>query len=68
LNKSKINIKAVEPNITELEGIELVTFEWAIQNADVHIVLVAHNDFSTKNNSELLRMNNALDYCGCLSG
>jgi UDP-N-acetyl-D-mannosaminuronic acid dehydrogenase len=67
LNDSKFNIKAVEPNITELEGIELVPFDWAIQNADVHIVLVAHKDFTTKNNSDLLRMNNALDYCGCLS-
>ena len=67
LNDSKFNIKAVEPNITKLEGIELVSFDWAIQNADVHIVLVAHKDFATNNNSDLLRMNNALDYCGCLS-
>ena len=67
LNNSRFNIKAVEPNITELEGIELVTFDWAIENADVHIVLVAHNDFSTNNNANKLRMNNAIDYCGCLS-
>lgn len=66
LNDLKFNIKAVEPNISELEEIELVSFDWAIQNADLHIVLVAHKDFATNKNSDLLRMNNALDYCGCL--
>lgn len=66
LNNSSFEVKAVEPNITELEGMELVSFDQAIKDCDLHIVLVAHADFVTSKNSGLLRMNNALDYCGCL--
>lgn len=67
LNDGKFNIKVVEPNISELEKFELVSFDAAIQNADIHIILVCHKQFLTDKNADLLRMNNALDYCGCLN-
>jgi UDP-N-acetyl-D-mannosaminuronic acid dehydrogenase len=66
LNDSEFRTIAVEPNISELEGIELVSFNQAIQKADVHIILVAHKEFSVELTSNTLRLNNALDYCGCL--
>lgn len=43
---------AVEPNITELpsviESAKLVSFEYAIMNADIHLMLVDHDEFKSQ--------------------
>jgi len=65
LNDSKFRTLAVEPNISELDEIELVSFDQAIKKADVHVILVAHKEFSVELTANTLRLSNALDYCGC---
>jgi UDP-N-acetyl-D-mannosaminuronic acid dehydrogenase len=53
LHKDSIgHVLAVEPNIDELpaklQGVELVTFEEAQRKADVHVLLVEHEQFKQK--------------------
>lgn len=66
LNCTDYKILAVEPNISKLEDMELVSFDEAIQKADVHVILVAHKEFKSELASSQLEEVNALDYCGCL--
>lgn len=45
-----IECVCVEPNIpldTELEGLKLVPLEYAIEEADIHVMLVDHKEFKT---------------------
>lgn len=54
----ELNILAVEPNITNLQEMRLVTYKDALEQADIIVFLVAHKEFK-KYNTKI-----ELDFCG----
>ena len=57
-----LDIIAVEPNIKSYEGLNLVSYQDAINQADILIFLVAHKEFKG------LNVPNMLDFCGVIDG
>lgn len=53
----------VEPNIGEIPGLELVTLEHALKEADILVALVSHRQFK-RIDPELLKDKIVLDLCG----
>jgi UDP-N-acetyl-D-mannosaminuronic acid dehydrogenase len=64
-------VLAVEPNIETmpkaLEGVQLVSLEEALVEADLIVVLVAHSPFVTARD-KLRALGNVLDVTGVLHG
>ena len=56
-----IDVLAVEPNITSCDGLKLVNYQNAANEADIVIFLVAHKEFKG------LNVANKLDFCGVLN-
>jgi UDP-N-acetyl-D-mannosaminuronic acid dehydrogenase len=59
-------VLAVEPNIRSHERVRLVSFESAIENADVVAILVGHRQFSQESARNALTKAGAVDFCGAL--
>jgi UDP-N-acetyl-D-mannosaminuronic acid dehydrogenase len=59
------NVVIVEPHVCNLENIDFVPIEEAIDVADLIVVLVAHDDFQSYKN--LIKKTRVLDFCGYLS-
>ncbi len=57
------NVLAVEPNIEKLPGLNLVDYEFAINEADIITFLVSHKEFK---NLQLPENKTILDFCGVL--
>jgi len=57
------NVLAVEPNIDKLPGLNLVDYEFAINEADIITFLVSHKEFK---NLQLPENKTILDFCGVL--
>jgi len=57
-----LDVLAVEPNIVEYHGFEIVNYKDAIKEADIVTFLVAHKEFKG------LAVNTGLDFCGVLNG
>jgi UDP-N-acetyl-D-mannosaminuronic acid dehydrogenase len=63
-----LNVLAVEPNITFIEGLELVNYEEAIERADIIVFLVAHKEFKYCVRKKFgSNENEVLDFCGVLN-
>ena len=60
LVKEGFAILAVEPNINFYDGLNIVSYQDAITEADIVVFLVAHKEFRG------LKVTNALDFCGVL--
>jgi UDP-N-acetyl-D-mannosaminuronic acid dehydrogenase len=60
LKAEKIEFVAVEPNVKQLEGLELVTCEQALQKSEIMVFLVAHREFKKLGKSGAT----ILDFCG----
>jgi len=56
---NKFDLSIVEPNVEEYKGFELVDYEQAVENADIVVYLVAHNEFKNIETDKI-----ALDFCG----
>jgi UDP-N-acetyl-D-mannosaminuronic acid dehydrogenase len=54
------DIMAVEPNIKSYEGLNLVSYQDALNKADILIFLVAHKEFKS------LKVTNSIDFCGVI--
>jgi len=61
-----INVIAVEPNIKKHNKINLLSFEEALDYADILVVLVKHKEFVSKLAKERLYNAQTLDFCGAL--
>ena len=60
-------VYAIEPNVAQnnkIENIQLLSFDEAIEQCDLHILLVAHDEF--KNSKERLRREACVDTVGIL--
>lgn len=55
---NNIEVMAVEPNIESFTEFEIFEYQEAINNADVIVFLVAHDEFKN------LSVENSLDFCG----
>ena len=64
LREAGIDVMAVERNLTKIENIKLVDVKTALSDATVLAVLVCQKEFMESDCKELLRRNNALDFCG----
>ncbi len=60
-------ILVVEPNISDVEGMTLVSIDEAIKRADILVMLVAHSSFK-KIQHQNLAEKIIIDTCGALSG
>lgn len=58
LVKEGMEVLAVEPNIKSYDGLNLVNYQDALNEADIVIFLVAHKEFKG------LKVANKLDFCG----
>lgn len=63
LNHTNLDIVAVEPNIEEYKGIDLLTTEEALNKADILVVLVAHKEFKNIETKDKV----IIDFCNGLS-
>ena len=61
LRADNLNILAVEPNIEEFSEFDIVNYEDAVNQADVIVFLVGHNEFKG------LDIMTDLDFCGVLN-
>jgi UDP-N-acetyl-D-mannosaminuronic acid dehydrogenase len=60
LRDEKFNVKAVEPNIESINGLQLVSMEAAVKDADILVFLVRHRQFLSLDVSG----KEVLDFCG----
>lgn len=67
LRELKLDVICVEPNLKEYPKMRLSPLDQAIAEADIVAVLVGHKEFRSEASIELLRMVDALDFCGVLS-
>ena len=67
LMKHDFEIVVVEPNIMEHDLLALVSLEEAIKQADLIVILVAHEEFLTNDIIQLLRVKRILDFVGMIS-
>ena len=63
LEKQGFNVLAVEPNLSENKDRKLTNYNRAVNQADIIVYLVAHNEF---NNLEIDSKKTVLDFCGVL--
>ena len=63
LEKQGFNVLAVEPNLSENKDRKLTNYNYAVNQADIIVYLVAHNEF---NNLEIDSKKIVLDFCGVL--
>ncbi|MEN2712061.1 UDP-N-acetyl-D-mannosamine dehydrogenase [Sphingomonas sp. NPDC092331] len=61
-----LDLVAVEPNVTQCDGIALADFDTALEQADIVTVLVNHREFNTPAVTERLKALGAMDFCGAL--
>ncbi len=55
----KFDLSIVEPNVEEYKGFELVNYKQAVEDADIVVYLVAHNEFKNIKTDKI-----TLDFCG----
>jgi UDP-N-acetyl-D-mannosaminuronic acid dehydrogenase len=67
LQSQGYDLVAVEPNIEAHPALPLLTFEQAMERADVIVVLVKHKAFLEPMAKAQLLQRGALDYCGATS-
>ena len=64
LQEQGFAVSCVEPNIDHHESYKLIDINEAIDNFDIIVVLVKHNEFIESNVSIKLKRKEALDFCG----
>lgn len=60
-----VNLKVVEPNISDHDTFNIISFEDALAS-DLVVLLVKHNEFTRIENKKKLLDVKALDFCGAL--
>ena len=63
LEKQGFKVLSVEPNLSENKDRKLTNYNNAVNQADIIVYLVAHNEF---NNLEIDSKKIVLDFCGVL--
>jgi len=66
LSNKNLKILVVEPNIERIDGMNAVNLNIAIEKADIHAVLVGHEEFKDPIFISKLRELIFIDYCGIL--
>ena len=65
LQKKGHVILCVEPHVEHFDGLDLVSADNACEQADIGVILVKHDNFSTLG-TKLERCDVSLDFCGLL--
>jgi UDP-N-acetyl-D-mannosaminuronic acid dehydrogenase len=63
LIKSGMDVLAVEPNIKSFQDFDICQADYAVEKADIIVILVAHKEFKLLT----LTVEQVFDYCGVLS-
>lgn len=66
LLSSGVNVVVVEPNIVRHEKFKVVDLGFAIDNADLLVILVRHRQFLSDLVKEKLKDKSVMDFCGVL--
>ena len=66
LKALNFDVICVEPNIETHCDFSIKSMEYALKEADVIAILVAHKEFRSEINLELLKGSEVLDFCGAL--
>ena len=67
LQDTGFNVVGVDPHVAEMNNLELVSMDWALENCDIFAVLVHHKKILSHDSFEQLRNKNVLDFCGAFN-
>ena len=67
LQNSCSDVSFVEPNVEAVEFLKLIDLEEGVSQGNLHVMLVAHKEFTSEIIRNKLSQKMVLDFCGCFT-